>query len=176
MIGYALAMSFRPTDLHDLDVAQEVRIETTAKPGEVHSTIIWVVVDGGEVFVRSVRGDRGRWYREALRNPIVRIDDVGRRLEARAVPANDPQTIARVNAAFERKYKAVDGYDAMLEPDVLGATLKLEPLRADEQPLEAPAYLGADEPSELDTPVEVGLLDGGPPIPENVILQPHKPA
>ena len=175
-IGYALAMPFRPTDLHDLDVAREVRIETTAKPGEVHSTIIWIVVDGGEVFVRSVRGERGRWYREALQNPNVRIDDSGRRLEARALPASDPQAIARVNAALERKYKGDPGYESMLKPDVLGTTLRLDPLHADEQPLEAPAYLGTDEPSELETPVEVGLLDGGPAIPEDVILQPHKPA
>ena len=168
--------SFRPTDLHDLDVAREVRIETTSPTGDVHSTIIWIVVDGGEVFVRSVRAERGRWYREALADPIVRIDDAGRRLEVRAVPAGDPESIRRVNAAVERKYLGDDGYDSMLRPDALPCTLRLEPLVPNEPPLEAPAYLGADEPSQLDTPVEFGLLDAGAPITEDVFLQPRKPA
>ncbi len=40
-------------------------IETRAPgDGEVHRTIIWVVVEGNEVFIRSVRGSDARWYRE----------------------------------------------------------------------------------------------------------------
>jgi hypothetical protein len=30
---------------------------------------IWVVVDGDPAYVRSVRGARGRWYREARAYP-----------------------------------------------------------------------------------------------------------
>jgi len=175
-IGYALAMSFRATDLHALDVAREVRIETHAPSGDVHSTIIWIVADGSDAFVRSVRGESARWYREALEGSIVRIDDAGRRLEARAIQANDPESIRRVNEALERKYKGDEGYESMLQPDVLSATLRLEPLWPDEQPREAPAFLGSDEPSDLHTAVQIGPLDSGAAVPETVILQPHKSA
>jgi hypothetical protein len=175
VIGYALAMPFRPQDLHDLEVAREVRIETHPDDGRVRSTVVWIVVDRGEVFVRSVRGARGRWYREALANPYVTIDDQGRRLEARAVPVSDPDSVRRINEALTRKYKGDGGFDEMFGPEAVEANMRLEPRFPDETALEAPAYLGADEPSELGPPVEVGLLDSGPPIDESIILQPHKP-
>ena len=57
--------SFGTETLRLLDETKEVRIETR-RDGDSpeHRTIIWVVVVEGEVFVRSVRGQRGRWYRE----------------------------------------------------------------------------------------------------------------
>jgi hypothetical protein len=168
-------MPFRPQDLHDLDTAREIRIETHGDKDLVHSTVIWIVVDNGQVYVRSVRGEKGRWYQEALANPNVTLDDEGRRLEANAIPVRDPDSIRRINEALKRKYGEDDGYDEMLVPDVLSANFRLEPRFADEGALEAPAYLGADEPSDLGPPVEVGMLDAGPAIDENVILQPRKP-
>src|SRR4051812_7987561 len=101
-------MPFRPQDLHDLDVARDVRIETHGDHNRVHSTTIWIVVDGAEVFVRSVRGKTGRWYQEALAHPEVTIDDRGRRLEMLAVPVSDEDSVRRVSAALNRKYT----YDA----------------------------------------------------------------
>ena len=83
------AMRFRQIDLHDLHVAREVRIETHASTGVIHSTIVWIVVDDGELFVRSVRGERGRWFQEALGHADVTVDDQGRRLEASAIPLTD---------------------------------------------------------------------------------------
>ena len=45
-----------------LDEPKEVRIEPRREgDSPEHRTIIWVVVVEGEVFVRSVRGRRGRW-------------------------------------------------------------------------------------------------------------------
>lgn len=168
-------MSFRADDLHNLEHAHEVRIETHADQKTTHSTVIWIVVDQGQVFARSVRGVRGRWYREALANSAVTIDDEGRRLESVAVPVHDADSIRRVSESLERKYgEGADGLASMLEPDVLDATLRLDPRVDNEAALEAPAYLGSDEPSELGPPVEVGPLDGGPAIDESVLLQPHK--
>jgi hypothetical protein len=168
-------MPFRPQDLHDLDVAREVRIETRRKDARIRSTVIWIVVDGGDVFVRSVRGESGKWYQEALAEPYVEIDDRGRRLEARAIPVHDADSIRRIDEALKRKYTGDGGFDEMFQPSAVQANLRLEPRIAGESALEGPAYLGADEPSELGPPVEVGLLDGGPAIDESVLLQPHKP-
>ncbi|HVA85997.1 MAG TPA: nitroreductase/quinone reductase family protein [Candidatus Saccharimonadales bacterium] len=168
-------MAFRPTDLHDLDVAREVRIETHRPDDNVQSTVIWIVVDDGDVFVRSVHGEAARWYQQAIANPDVTIDDSGRRLEARAVPVHDADSIRRINEALKPKYTGDDGFESMFEPAALLANFRLEPRFPDEVPLEAPAFLGADEPSELGPPIEVGLLDAGPAIDENILLQPHKP-
>jgi hypothetical protein len=120
-------MSFATDDLQRLAAAEEVDIETNAPDGPVHRTTIWVVVDDSEVLVRSVRGANGRWFREAKANPAVAVHVDGRRLSATAVPATDPDAIDRINAALTAKYTGVEGYDSMLEPDVLSANYRLEP-------------------------------------------------
>jgi len=176
MIGYISRMPYRDSDLHDLDIAQEIRIETHRHDGNVRSTVIWVVVDGGDVFVRSVRGDAGRWYEEALADANITINDSGLRLEGHAVPVHDPASIARIDAGLKRKYTGVDGFESMFDPAVVGANFRIDPTSAGEIPLQAPEFLDADGPSELGPAIEVGMLDAGPAIEENIILQPHKSA
>ena len=126
-MGYAAAMSFSDADLAALDRAEEVRVETQAPGGPVHRTIIWIVVDDGEVFIRSVRGTRGRWFREAQANPAIAVDVDGRRLSATAIPADDPASIERASEALRRKYAADPALRTMLVPETLPTTLRVEP-------------------------------------------------
>jgi hypothetical protein len=127
-IGYAGPVSFSGEDLGAIDAAEEVRIETQAPDGAVHRTIIWIMVDDGEVFVRSVNGEDGRWYREAKANPAVAIHVGGKRLPATAIAADDPDSIDRVSAALKAKY-ADQGASlrSMLQAHNLATTLRLEP-------------------------------------------------
>jgi hypothetical protein len=120
-------MSFTSDDLERLNRAEEIDIETNAPDGLVHRTTIWVVVDGDEAFVRSVRGAKGRWYREAMANPAVAVHVDGRRLAATAIPATDPDSIDRTTEALRRKYEKIPGFAPMIKPDVLDTTLRLEP-------------------------------------------------
>ena len=128
-MGYAQAtMPFPPADLALLGATEEIEIETRAAPdAPVHRTIIWIMTDGNDAFVRSVRGGRGRWYREAIANPQVAVHAGGRRLAARVVAANDPRSIERTNKGLRDKYEGIDGYAEMLEPDCFDTTLRLEP-------------------------------------------------
>ena len=48
--------------LRDLRDLREVAIRTEKHPDT--AVVIWVVVADGEVFVRSVQGSKGRWYRD----------------------------------------------------------------------------------------------------------------
>ena len=120
-------MSFASDDLDRIGRAEEIEIETQAPDAPIHRTTIWIVVDGEEVFVRSVRGRTARWYREATANPAVAIHVDGRRLPATAIPATDPDSIERTSAALRVKYDRIPGLRPMLKPDVLDATLRLEP-------------------------------------------------
>lgn len=121
-------MPFDRDDLDAIDRAKEIHIETTQGPGaEVHRTIIWVVVDGDEVFIRSWRGRTARWYREALANPDVAIHVGKRRLPARAVPAHDADSVTRTSAALERKYAGDPATASMVRDDILDTTLRLDP-------------------------------------------------
>ena len=121
-------MSFSGEDLAAIDAAEEVHIETVAPGGAAHQTIIWIMVDDGEVFVRSVNGEKGRWYQEAKANPAVAIHVDGRRLPATAIPADDPDSIDRVSAALKTKYNGFGGdLESMLQPHNFATTLRLEP-------------------------------------------------
>lgn len=120
-------MSFAPEDLAELEAAEEVRVETQKPDGPVHRTIVWIVVDDDDVFVRSVRGPAGRWFREAEANPAIAIHVNGRRLPATAIPATDPDSIERCSNAFRRKYASDPALRTMLVPKTLETTLRVEP-------------------------------------------------
>ena len=110
-----------------MDRTSEVEIETSRPGGPIHRTIIWVVVDDGEVFIRSYRGPDARWYREALAQPSVALHVDGRRIDATAVPAADPRSIERTSTALVRKYPGDPATPRMNRPEVLDLTLRLEP-------------------------------------------------
>ena len=120
-------MSFAADDLARLRAAEEVDIETQAPDGPVPRTTIWLVVDGADVFVRSVRGPSGRWFREATANPAVAVHVDGRRLPATAIPATDPDSIERTTRAVREKYVGIAGFEAMQNPAIFDSTLRLEP-------------------------------------------------
>lgn len=121
-------MPFDPATLHRINAAYEVEIESTRPDGTTRTTTIWVVVDDGEVFVRSWKGDRGYWYQAALDRPdeLGLIVD-GERLAVRAVLANGETGIARCSAGLSRKYRRDGSLPGMLLPRVLPTTLRLEP-------------------------------------------------
>jgi hypothetical protein len=108
----------------------EVRIETRRDADSPeHRTIIWVVVVENEVFVRSVRGQKGRWYREISSNPEGALHVENNRIPVRATPATDDTTVEAVSDAIRSKYEATSPGPtaAMVRPDVLPTTLKLSP-------------------------------------------------
>jgi len=119
---------FDAATLARIDAAYEVEIESTRPDGTTRSTIIWAVVDGGEAFVRSWKGDRGFWFQAALDRPdeLALIVD-GERLPVRAVAANDEDGIARCSAGLSKKYRRDPSLSGMLLPRVLPTTLRLEP-------------------------------------------------
>jgi hypothetical protein len=120
--------SFDAETLRLLDETREVRIETRRSPE--HRTIIWVVVVEGEVFVRSLRGPRGRWYREISSNPEGALHVQDDRLPVHAAPATDGATVDAVSAAFRSKYQQTSpaSTEAMVRPEKLPTTLKLSPI------------------------------------------------
>lgn len=125
-MGYPWDMGFSQEELDLIDRTEEVDIETTGADGAVHKTIIWAVVDGDDVFVRSYRGPNARWYREALENPDVALDVGGSRVPARAALAIDPDSIERTSAGLLRKYSKDPAAQSMVRPEVLPLTLRLE--------------------------------------------------
>ena len=122
--------SFDAETLRLLDETREVRIETRRDADSPeHRTIIWVVVVEGEVFVRSVRGQRSRWYREISSNPEGALHLEDDRIPVRAASATERATVDAVSAAFRSKYQQSSpaSTEAMVRPETLPTTLKLSP-------------------------------------------------
>jgi hypothetical protein len=124
--------AFPPDVVAAIAEREEVALETTRRSGAKRRTIIWIVVDGSDVFVRSVRGEEGRWYKDLLANPDGVLHFRGNPklppAPFRAILASDPDSVARTSRAFEAKYKGQGGaLRSMLKKDMLGATLRLEP-------------------------------------------------
>ena len=122
--------SFDPETLRLLEETREVRIETRRdEDAPAHRTIIWVVAVDGDVFVRSVRGEKGRWYREVSANPSAALHVGDRRIPVRAVPVADEPTVGAVSEAYRSKYGRTSpgSTRAMLRPETLPTTLRLEP-------------------------------------------------
>jgi hypothetical protein len=118
-------MSFDPDDLLLMDETPEVQIETR-RVDQTYRTVIWIVVNDGEVFIRSVRGDSGKWFQRARAQPEVVIHAEGRRIPARAHLATDEDSVERTSAALRRKYRPGGSLDAMLRPHTLETTLRLD--------------------------------------------------
>jgi hypothetical protein len=125
--------TFDAATLARLEAVQTVRIQTVDRHdpgGAPRSTIIWIVVDDGDVFVRSVRGTRGRWYRDLQADPhavVVAHRDRWPVIDVEAEPADDPPSIERCSRALERTYAADPALASMLRPETLATTLRLVP-------------------------------------------------
>jgi hypothetical protein len=126
--AYIPGMNRFDTDsLRDLLSAKEVSIRTDKHPDS--AVVIWVVVTDDEVFVRSFRGTKGRWYRDLATGGPATLEFAGRSLRVQAIPANDPAAIDRASRAYLGKYRSSSYAQAMVQPEMLPTTLHLEPRR-----------------------------------------------
>jgi len=119
-------MALTDDQLNLMDRTSEVHIATRSD-GKAIKTIIWIVVDDGKVYVRSVRGDSGRWYERALADPNVTIHADSETFDFLAIPVEDPAEIDAVTAALRKKYPPGGSLDRMIRDEVLDTTLRLEP-------------------------------------------------
>ena len=117
--------NFDADTLRTLREGQEVVIRTEKHPKS--AVVIWVVVADDEVFVRSWRGDKGRWYRDLAAGGPATLEFAGRRSAVQALPATDPGAIARASQEFLRKYQRSTHAQEMVRPEILPTTLRLEP-------------------------------------------------
>jgi len=117
--------TFDADTLRALRDVQEPRIRTDKHPKS--TVIIWVVVENGEVFVRSWRGARGRWYRDVAAGGHATLEFAGRRLPVQVVPARDDASIERASREILRKYRHSSHAQEMVRAEIAPTTLRLEP-------------------------------------------------
>jgi len=120
--------SWTTDELDRIGDAEELHIAPRRKDGTLRRTVpIWVVRVGDELYVRSWRGDGGRWYRaaQASGQGHVSAGDVSK--DVVLLAAGDEFDDA-VDAAFRDKYGRYTGYvEPMVAPQARATTLRLVP-------------------------------------------------
>ena len=116
---------FDADTLSALRDVQEPKIRTDRHPKS--AVVIWVVVEGAEVFVRSWLGTRGRWYKDLAAGGPATLEFAGRRLPVQAIPAGDKASVDRVSREILRKYQHSSHAREMVRDEILPTTLRLEP-------------------------------------------------
>jgi hypothetical protein len=118
-------VKFDAATLLQLRDFQEVVIRTEKHPKI--AVVIWVVVADDEVFLRSVRGGKGRWYRDLAAGGSATLEFAGRHLAVHTFPVRDAAAIERASREYLRKYQPSPYAQSMVGDEVLPTTLRLEP-------------------------------------------------
>ena len=120
--------SFDRLTLELLRDLEEVDIETRmAEDAPSHRVIIWVMVDDADrIFLRSFRGPTARWFREAVANPDCVLHADGQVIPVRAVAATDDEQVEACSRGLLSKYAGQPSLQAMLRPEILPTTMRLE--------------------------------------------------
>src|SRR3954468_12003018 len=130
-------------ELARIGEADELQIAPRRKDGTLRRAVpIWVVRVGDAVYVRSWRGDDGRWYRAAQASREGHVDAGGVSKDVDFQAAGDEVNDA-VDAAFREKYGRYTGHvEPMVAPQARAATLRLVP-RSEAGPCASAANSGA---------------------------------
>ena len=120
-------------ELDRIGAADELEIAGMRRDGSLRKPVtIWVVRVGDDLYVRSVRGDEGGWYRGTQVRHEGRVWAGGIEKEVTFVDVTDPDTIAQIDDAYRTKYRRYDAryVDPMVVPKSRAATLQLVPRSA----------------------------------------------
>jgi len=106
-------MSNKPTRndaLKDrLSRSSEITISVTGrKSGPTISNPIWFAFEGDELYLLPVQGSDTQWYKNVLKNPMIKIKAGGIETELDAIPLTGAQQVSSVVERFRAKYGASD--------------------------------------------------------------------
>ena len=88
---------------------REIKITVTGrKSGRSISIPVWFVFADDKLYLLPVKGSDTQWYKNALKNPAMRIDARGAEAEIKAVPTTDAAQVKSVIEKFRAKYGAGD--------------------------------------------------------------------
>jgi hypothetical protein len=119
---------WEPGELDRVGTAQELRLQSERNDGTLRAPVtMWVARVGGAVYVGSVRGRDGAWFRGTQTRKQGRIEAGGVAKDVRFVDA-DPGVLDAVEAAYRTKYAAYpDILDSAITPQLRAAVLELVP-------------------------------------------------
>ena len=120
-----MPQTFDPATLAALHSTREVRIRTARHRNR--GVVIWIVAADDGVFVRSVRGPKGKWFVTAAADGQATLEVGDQQFPVRVVPVADHATIEAVSQAFLTKYATSPYAQSIVAPATLPTTLRLDP-------------------------------------------------
>lgn len=88
---------------------RQIKLSVTGrKSGKTISIPVWFVMEGEKLYLLPVQGSDTQWYKNALKNPSIRIDARGAEEEFRAKPTTEANEVKSVIEKFREKYGAGD--------------------------------------------------------------------
>ena len=115
-------------ELDRIGEAEELEIASLRRDGTLRKPVtIWVVRHGDDLYVRSVNGRAGSWFRGAQARHEAHIEAGGVDKDVLLVETDDRND--ELDAAYRSKYRryAESIVGSIVSPKARAATLKLEP-------------------------------------------------
>jgi hypothetical protein len=109
--------------------AEEVQIASIRRDGTLRKPVtVWVVRYGDDLYLRSVGGRNGRWFRGVQETHEGRIRSGGVQLDVTFVEADD-ELNDEIDTAYRAKYRRYAGniLNSVLTSEARAGTLKLVP-------------------------------------------------
>jgi hypothetical protein len=117
-------------ELNKIGKAEELQIASLRRDGTLRKLVtIWVVRVSDDLYVRSVNGRAGAWFRSTQTRHEGRIRAGGVDKDVTFVEEADPNVNEQIDAAYRTKYRryAASIINSTLTPEARSATLKLVP-------------------------------------------------
>jgi hypothetical protein len=119
-------------ELAKIGAAEEVQIAPLARDGTPRKPVtVWLARHGDDLYVRSVKGRTGHWFRGTQERHEGRLRAGGVQQDVTFVDA-DHDIDDEVDAAYRSKYRRYAGsiLNSVLTPQARSSTLKVVPRRA----------------------------------------------
>ncbi|MCM2424919.1 DUF2255 family protein [Streptomyces sp. RKAG337] len=120
--------NWNDADLERIAAAEELDLASERSNGTLRDPVtMWVVRSGDRLYVRSVKGSDGPWYRGVQSRHQGRIEAGGVRVDV-TFHQSGPGEYASVDAAYRKKYGNYTSIvEHVLTDQARTSTLRLEP-------------------------------------------------
>jgi hypothetical protein len=118
-----------PNLLDKIGRAEEVQITSVGRDGTLRKPVtVWLVRHGDDLYVRSVGGRNGHWFRGVQETREGQVRAGGVQQDVTFAEADD-KINDEIDAAYRAKYRRYAGniLNSVLTPDARAATIKLVP-------------------------------------------------
>jgi hypothetical protein len=122
-----MAAEWNPTELERIAATREIEVSSLREDGALTKPVtIWCVRVEGELYIRSVRGDAGGWFRSAEQRHEGRIeaDDVAVDVYFEDAPHHLDDEI---DGAYRMKYGDSKSLDSMIAEAAKATTIRVVP-------------------------------------------------